>query len=212
MSPRPQIEHIRKPQILAAAAEVIAERGLASTRIADVAERAGTSPPAVLYWFDSKDDLLTDALTIDEDRFYGAITDRLAELESPRKRLRLLIEACAIEYDLALWMELWGRALRDRGAASARQRLDDRWRGQIAVVIRDGQQVGEFEAVDADDAAAIVAAVLDGLAVQVTLGDRGISAERMRDLAVQSTELLLGCELPPVDGAALAVQSVDGGR
>jgi AcrR family transcriptional regulator len=48
LSPRPQIDHIRKPQILAAAAEVIAERGLASTRIADVAERAGTSAPAVL--------------------------------------------------------------------------------------------------------------------------------------------------------------------
>jgi AcrR family transcriptional regulator len=34
---------------------VIADRGLASTRIADVAERAGTSAPAVLYWFENKD-------------------------------------------------------------------------------------------------------------------------------------------------------------
>ena len=52
MSPRPQIDHIRRPQLLAAAAEVIAERGVGATRIADVAERAGTSPAAVLYWFD----------------------------------------------------------------------------------------------------------------------------------------------------------------
>ncbi len=210
MSPRPQIDHIRKPQILSAAAEVIAERGLASTRIADVAERAGTSPPAVLYWFGSKDDLLTDALTIDEDRFYGAITERLAALESPRKRLRLLIEACVAEYDLALWMELWARALRDRGAAAARQRLDDRWRGQIAEVIRDGQELGEFEPVEADDAAAIVAAVLDGLAVQVTLGDRGTSPERMRDLTIRSVGLLLGCELAPVDREALALDVGEG--
>jgi len=49
MSPRPQIDHIRKPQLLGAAAEVISERGVEGTRIADVAERAGTSPPAVLY-------------------------------------------------------------------------------------------------------------------------------------------------------------------
>jgi hypothetical protein len=107
-------------------------------------------------------------------------------------------------------MELWGRALRDRGAATARQRLDDRWRGQIAEVIRDGRELGEFEAVDADDVAAIVAAVLDGLAVQVTLGDRGISAERMRDLAVKSAELLVGCPLPPVDAEAIAVGSGEG--
>jgi len=44
VSPRPQIDHIRRPQLLRAAADVIVERGLASTRIADVAERAGTSP------------------------------------------------------------------------------------------------------------------------------------------------------------------------
>jgi AcrR family transcriptional regulator len=210
VSPRPQIDHIRKPQILAAAAEVIAERGLSSTRIADVAERAGTSPPAVLYWFGSKDDLLTHALTVDEDRFNRAMIERLASFERPRDRLRLLIDACAAEYDWTLWMELWARALRDQGAAAARLRLDDRWRDQIAEVIRDGQRAGKFAAVDADDAAAIIASVLDGLAVQVTLGDPGISAERMRDLTVRSAELLLGCELPPVDAAVLAVDSVDG--
>lgn len=201
MSPRPQIDHIRKPQILEAAAEVIAERGLASTRIADVAERAGTSPPAVLYWFDSKDGLLTDALIDDEGRFYRAMTERLTALERPRDRLRLLIEACAVEYDCKLWMELWGRALRDPDAAAARQRLDDRWRGQIAEVIRAGQDAGEFAEVDPDDVAATLASMLDGLAVQVTLADPGISAERMRDLALRSAELLLGCELPPPNGA-----------
>jgi AcrR family transcriptional regulator len=211
LSPRPQIDHIRKPQILAAAAEVIAERGIASTRIADVAERAGTSPPAVLYWFDSKDGLLTDALIGDEDRFYGSISERLAALERPRDRLRLLIDACAVEYDCALWMELWGRALRDSGAAAARRRLDERWRAQIAEVIRAGQDVDEFADVEADDVATILASMLDGFAVQVTLGDPAISAARMCDLTVRSAESLLGCELPPVDTRAMAIDSADGG-
>jgi len=210
LSPRPQIDHIRKPQILAAAAEVIGERGLAATRIADVAERAGTSPPAVLYWFGSKDDLLTDALTFDEDRFYGAVTERFEGLERPRDRLRVLIEACAAEYDCRLWMELWGRALQDHGAAVARQRLDDRWRDQIAEVVRAGQHLGEFAGPEGDDVAAIIASLLDGLAVQATLGDPGIPPERMRDLALDTAELLLGCELPPVDHDVLAVESGDG--
>jgi AcrR family transcriptional regulator len=195
LSPRPQIDHIRKPQILEAAARVIAERGIASTRIADVAERAGTSPPAVLYWFGSKDELLTDALTVDEDRFYGVMTERLAALEHPRDRLRHLIDACVAEYDWTLWMELWGRALRDRGAATARQRLDDRWREQIAEVIRDGQALGEFADVDADDAATIVASVLDGLAVQATLHDPDVPRERMLRCALEMAESLLDCEL-----------------
>jgi len=195
LSPRPQIDHIRKPQILEAAARVIAERGIASTRIADVAERAGTSPPAVLYWFGSKDELLTDALTVDEDRFYEVMAERLAALEHPCDRLRLLIDACVAEYDWTLWMELWGRALRDRGAATARQRLDERWREQIAEVIRDGQALGEFADVDADDAATIVASVLDGLAVQATLHDPDVPRERMLRCALEMAESLLDCEL-----------------
>ena len=204
MSPRPQIDHIRKPQLLAAAAEVIGERGFGSTRVADVAERAGTSPPAVIYWFGSKDELLTSALTFDEDRFDGAITERLAGLERPRDRLCALIEACAAEHDCRLWIELWGRALRDQGAAAARQGLDDRWRDRIAEVVRAGQELGEFAGDDGAEVAAIIASLLDGLAVQATLGDPGITPERMRDLALSAAELLLGCELPPLDREALA--------
>ena len=62
--------------------------------------------------------MLTDALTVDEDRFYGAMAERLAALDHPRDRLRLLIDACVAEYDWTLWMELWARALRDRCAPS----------------------------------------------------------------------------------------------
>ena len=213
MSPRPQIDHIRKPQLLAAAAEVIGERGFGSTRVADVAERAGTSPPAVIYWFGSKDELLTSALTFDEDRFDGAVTERLAGLEHPRDRLRALIEACAAEYDCRLWIELWGRALRDQGAAVARQTLDDRWRDRIAEVVRAGQELGEFAGDDGEDLAEIIASLLDGLAVQATLGDSGITPERMRDLALSAAEPLLDCELgaaayetAPGDGSGNAVR------
>src|SRR6478752_19048 len=124
-SPRPQIDHVRRPQILAAAAEVIAERGLVKTRIADVAERAGTSPPAVLYWFRSKDELLAEALTVDEERFYVEMREGIHLLERPRDQLRFMIEGAAEEYGWILWIELWARALRDPATREARQRLDN---------------------------------------------------------------------------------------
>ena len=106
-------------------------------------------------------------------------------------------------------MELWGRALRDPGAAAARRRLDDRWREEIAEVIRAGQEAGEFSPVDPDDMAMVLASMLDGLAVQATLGDPAVSAERMRDLTLRSAELLLGCELA-TDGDVLVADSLEG--
>jgi AcrR family transcriptional regulator len=195
VTPRPHIDHVRRPQLLEAAAGVIAERGIASTRIADVAERAGTSPPAVLYWFDSKDQLLAEALTVDEERYYRKVTERMDSLESPRARLRLLLSSSAEEYDSRLWMEVWTRALRDISTRRARRRLDQRWRKQIADVIRDGQRSGEFGEADADDVALVLASLIDGLAVQVTLGDPDVPKERMLALVVDMAERLADTEL-----------------
>jgi AcrR family transcriptional regulator len=213
VSPRPQIDHVRRPQLLEAAAGVIAERGIASTRIADVAERAGTSPPAVLYWFDSKDELLAEALTVDEERYYRKLTGRLEALESPGERLRLLLESSAEEYDSRLWMEIWTRALRDRSTRRVRRRLDQRWRKQIAEVIRDGQRAGEFGDADPDDVALVLASLIDGLALQVTLGDPDVPKERMLARVLDIAERLLQADLEPSsqragDGSGAATYAV----
>ena len=52
----------RHQEILDAAARVITERGLAETRISDIAEEAGVSPGLILYYFDSKDRLLAEGI------------------------------------------------------------------------------------------------------------------------------------------------------
>jgi AcrR family transcriptional regulator len=195
VSPRPQIDHIRKPQILAAAAEVIAERGIAATRVADVAERAGTSAPAILYWFSSKDELLAEALTYEEERFSADITDRLSSLPGSSERLRLLIEESADGNDWKLWMELWTQALRDRDAERARRELDARWRAMIEQIVAEGQETGEFGGPEPEEVAATLACVLDGLAVQRTLGDPEMPRRRMSELALGVAEELLDCPL-----------------
>jgi AcrR family transcriptional regulator len=195
MSPRPQIDHIRKPQLLTAAAEVIAERGMAATRISDIAERAGTSPPAVLYWFESRDELLAEALTFAEESYYDQLEGRLEGHDSASARLIELIASSGAGDDWALWMELWTRALRDPGMRKARQRLDDRWREQIAEIVRQGQDAGEFGGPEPERVALEMAALIDGLAVQVTLGDRVVSPELMQSTCVEVAERLLETEL-----------------
>jgi AcrR family transcriptional regulator len=196
MSPRPQIDHIRRPQLLQAAAAVISERGVAATRIADVAERAGTSPSAILYWFDSRDELLAEALTYAEDRFDEQFAEHLTRLADPRDRLVALIEASVTGDDWVLWIEFWTRALRDEQMREARQRLDDRWRTQIAAIIREGVESGHFRAADPDRATLELASLIDGLAVQVALGDRLISEELMRTICIEVAERLLDTDLP----------------
>jgi AcrR family transcriptional regulator len=197
MSPRPRLDHIRRPELLAAAAAVIRARGLENARVADVAEQAGTSAPSVLYYFASKAELLKEALTSAEERFYEDLALELPGIESARERLIRIVQYGAGEgdYDAALWMELWARALRDPELAATRAELDGRWRRSIAEVVRYGQERGEFGPAEPEGFAVLLAALLDGLAVQIALRDMEVTPERVRELALKLAERELGCEL-----------------
>jgi AcrR family transcriptional regulator len=197
MSPRPRLDHVRRPELLAAAAAVIRQRGLENARVADVADAAGTSAPSVLYYFASKAELLKEALTSAEERFYEDLALELEEIESAGERLLRIVETGAGEgdYDAALWMELWARALRDGELAATRAELDGRWRRTIAEVVRYGQERREFGPADPEEFAVLLASLLDGLAVQIALRDMEVTPERVRELALKLAERELGCEL-----------------
>jgi AcrR family transcriptional regulator len=200
MSPRPRLDHVRRPAILAAAAEVIRERGLENTRVVDVAERAGTSAPSVLYWFASKGELLTVALTAAEENFYQQLHASLEELASARDRIVRLIESASGtgDYDAALWIDLWARALRDEEMAGIREQLDLRWRRTIAAIVKEGQDAGEFGPTDPDQLALLLGSLLDGLSVQIALGDPAGTPERARELCLRLAGRELGCDLTAI--------------
>jgi len=81
--------------------------------------------------------------------------------------------------------------------------LDRRWRRTIADIVRQGQASGEFAAVDADEFALRLAALLDGLAIQVVLGDPEVPAERMFDLCMATCARELGFAWDAGDRARL---------
>ena len=197
MSPRPRLDHVRRPELLTSAATVIRRRGLENARVADVAEQAGTSAPSVLYWFASKAELLKEALTSAEEAFYEELARELDQIESARARMLRIVDTCAGEgdYDAALWMELWARALRDPDLAATRAELDGRWRRTLADVVSYGQARGEFGPADPEEFAVLLASLLDGLAVQIALKDMEVTPDRVRELALKLAERELGCEL-----------------
>ena len=192
MAIRPKISRKRRQQILEAAVEVITERGVCGTRIADVADRGGTSAPLVLYYFESKDNLLTEALAYAEDRFYLAIFSELTNLDTASERLVRLIEltcghesvAEILREDVALWIELWSRALRDGAAGRKRAALDNRWRRTIADIVREGQETGEFADIDPERFSMLLASLLDGMVLQHMLEDPEAGYERARSICV----------------------------
>ncbi len=190
--PRPRLDHVRKAQIVAAAAEVLSERGYANTRVADIARVAGTSPAAILYWFDGKHGLLAEALAQREQEFHDTFTAQLDTLPTASQRLRLLVEAMLYEYDWGLWMELCVLALRDEHAAAQRDRMDRRWRAALRAVIALGQETGEFTPGDPAAITFLLAGLLDGLAPLLAVRATGVSARQVESTWLGEAARMLG--------------------
>ena len=207
MSPRPKVDHLRKPQIIAAAAEVLYERGLFDTRIGDIAERAGTSSPTILYYFESKDRLLEEAVEYADRSFYARLSEGQGHFEAPATGSCTSSRRRASGPAGSTTTRCGWRSGSERGAtrpfARSYFRLDRRQRVLIADIVREGQESGAFSSdTDPDDFALMLSGLMDGLGVQVTLGQPDVTPERMVDRCLALASAELGCRLtrsgPPV--------------
>jgi AcrR family transcriptional regulator len=189
----------RREQMLRAALEVIVKRGFAETRIADVAQRAGSSPALVIYYFKTKDQLLTEAIRYSEDMWYADGQQRMAQITTAAGKLEEFVAMSCLpdtEDEAAgswlLWLDFWAQAARNPEVGSVRQKSDERWRETISSLVLAGQAAGEFRAVNAADFAVCLSALLDGLAIQIALADPAVDAERAFELSMRFSAEQLG--------------------
>ncbi|MFE9170079.1 TetR/AcrR family transcriptional regulator [Streptomyces kebangsaanensis] len=173
-----------REQVLAAAMEMIAERGLEKLTMAALGREVGMSSGHLLYYFRSKDELLLQTLEWSESRL-GAERGRLLTREAPaRERLDayvgLYVPDGHRDPHWTLWLEVWNRSLdagedaRDRQAA-----IEGAWHRDLAALVAEGVSRGEFRPVDADRFAARLRALLDGFSLHVAIGLRGTGREQV---------------------------------
>jgi AcrR family transcriptional regulator len=171
----------RRTQMVVAALEVISERGYADTRIADVAKRAGVSPALVIYYFKTKDQLLTEAIRHYEESWYEVGQRRLEELPTAAARIEEIVAMnCLTEADPSpgsswqLWLDFWAQAARNIEVGNVRRKSDERWREQISSIVLAGQEAGEFRDVEPMGFAICLSSLLDGLTIQIALEDPAV--------------------------------------
>jgi AcrR family transcriptional regulator len=168
---------VRREEILAATVEQVQIRGFANTRVADVASALGISPALVFYHFDTKDRLLADAFAFaaerDLVRLAGVLGKPGTATEQLKAVLRLYSPSGSTPPGWTLWVDAWAAALRAVELRRVSKRLDLRWKEAVADIIADGVRSGEFRCADPHAAAWRITALIDGLAVQVTV-HRGV--------------------------------------
>jgi AcrR family transcriptional regulator len=194
----------RRDQMVVAAAALIAERGFSETRIVDVARRVGASPGLVIYYFGTKDTLLTEALRWSERAFHEEVEEMLRVHRSIVRRIELLVAWVlrsdgpdGAPADWGLWFDLWTQAFRHPGVKQDRAQLDQQWRDLIGRIVADGIAAGEIARPDVRAFTVMWSALLDGLAVQVALGDPVVDARLAQRIALDVAHRELGLPTRP---------------
>jgi AcrR family transcriptional regulator len=183
----------RRLQILRAATDVICERGFDDTRVAHVAERAGVSGGTIIYHFQTLDRLLVEALKHAEAAFYAAAEQIVTSGETPKGRLRSLVEWVLSPADhdnrqlATLWIDTWSQATRHAEVAATRAAQDERWRSLIASVAASPGIAPR----DLERFAVGFGALLDGLMIQVALKDPSVTPETACEVAMSWAEAIL---------------------
>ena len=184
MAKRREDRQKRREAVLQAALDVIVERGLANTRMSDIAERAGMSAGNILYYFESKDDLLMELLRWSDDLLLSRALEEFERLPSHTERLRRVTELAGpsgpSDPGWILWLEVWSLSPHDQRIGQGHADLDRRWVGFLTELVRSGQEAGEFSSeTDPGDFAVRYGAMMDGLAIKVVAGIDGMDVEHL---------------------------------
>ncbi len=190
-----RLDDVRRPQILAAALELIRERGLWDVRLADVAKRAGISATSVVYYFGTKDAAVRAGDRRGRRRLLRAAAGRAWPGWSMGvdRIARLFVSSSTSDWPL--WMDLWVYSRHHPETAVAQRRFHERWRETIADVVRYGCDTGEWRVPDPAAVALRLSALTDGLAVHMVLGDRDHTPEAYVAMSLAAAALELGCDL-----------------
>jgi AcrR family transcriptional regulator len=184
----------RRATLIQAAMEVMAEQGVAASRLADVGARAGISTGQVLYYFESKADLLVQALREVERTLREQVGAATNAAGSAAAKLDAFLDLAAPtgpgDFRLLLWLEAWALAPRDPAVAEQVRQLERDWHELLVGVLA---AVRPRRAADPALRAFAVrfSAMMDGLTIQVVVGSSAID----RDAMLQICRAALDAEL-----------------
>ena len=192
----------RRGELIAAAERAVLRKGASAVKLRDVAEEAGLTPGAVLYYYDQLDSLLVETHTQAAERFCRQREELVDSIADPRDQLRAAVRAglpTGPEDELVrLLYEFDGLGTRQHGYGRLSREYFAR---QVAIyhsVLVAGQATGLFTlTAPPRDVGRNLVALEDGYGYYVVLPDSGIDATTAERLILQYAETATSCRLAP---------------
>lgn len=170
---RRKSRQIDQDEVLAAAVGVAFHDGLHAVDHVSVATRLGVPAKSVIA-------LAPDAQSLVASAFSRIVSTELAEVKrfvlanpSPVRQMMALLDTLAepvrAEVD-SVWLESWSLGRRNAALGAAVREEEGAWHSFVASVVRRGIKSGDFDEADANEVAAHMLAVIDGVNAYALVG------------------------------------------
>lgn len=164
----------RRRQIVDAALGEVRAKAVADVSLSAIAARAGLRPSHVLYYFESRDDVLIAAVEHAETQLAAGRAERLEAIDASEARLAAFVGSYLPEdhHDPVwkLWIEGWLHSPSRAHFATVGRRADQGWHAALVACLEHAQASGSTLPDPAPAVARRLLFLLDGLAVHVLAG------------------------------------------
>ena len=180
----------RRAELIAAAAAVLAEHGLAGTNVRAICARAGVSPGLLRHYFAGIDDLIAATYRATSDRMDAIFADAVAAA-GPDPRARLLAYLTASFRPpvtdpelLGAWTAFWALARSDARMAEIHAESYAGYRARL------NELLVTCGAADAGRLAILLTAMVDGLWLELSLDAESFGADAAAAMVERAVEAL----------------------
>lgn len=166
---------------------VLAERGYAGTRFADVSEASGAAVSTLQHYFGAREDMLIEAFKHATSVAVTAMDELVARFDDPWAQLVAMVDR-GLSTDVPTWrmlMEFWTAAAHDDELREHAVALAEQYRAPFADAVRRGIERGTFTPrFDTDAVVEVVVASIVGLLYPVVLGHLAPEDTAYRDIVL----------------------------
>ena len=159
----------RRHELAEAAWRAIVKYGLDGTTTRLIAKESGYSTGVLAHYFESKDEILLEALRISHEGLDRRIRDAVDGKGGFDALRTFCIEVLPVSDQPArethLEMSIWSRALVNDELRSVQRSESSRWRRLVEGLIISAQRSGELVEMPARTIAVLLSAVIDGLSI-----------------------------------------------
>lgn len=185
MSPRPDVRHERREQILEAATKVFAKFGFSKTRVEDIANESGLSKGALYLYFKSKDEIFGGILDNFFQREFRVMNQIVGIPEKTAgEKLELLTDILLgdldqIKFAMPIFFEFWSMSFRKKPVRKTFQAYMKNYIDLVQRLFREGIESGEFREGNAYDYSLAFGSLIEGSMVLWSYDPENIELRRL---------------------------------